>query len=161
MAPIPEHGEPEIIRASLQDIEIIQNLWSEYWDSLGLPADFQGFGEEHRSLPGAYAPPQGCLLLVRMQGSPAGTAAFRPLSPRSCEAKRLYVRPSYRGYGLGRALLVKLIEEARAQGYEEMYCDTLKSMTSALRLYNEAGFSEVAPYSASPTPGAIFLKLLL
>jgi len=150
-----------ILQASAQEMEAIQDLWSEYWESLELPADFQNFTEERSSLPGIYAPPKGRLLLALFEGKPAGTAALRPLKELSCEAKRLYVRPLYRGHGIGKALLSGLIEEARREGYEVMYGDTLKSMNSALHLYRQMGFSEVAPYSSSPTPNAIFLKLVL
>jgi putative acetyltransferase len=151
--------EAHIIVASSQEIEAIQSLWREYWDSLGLPHDFQGFSEEVKTLPGLYAPPRGRLLLAFVRGKAAGTAALRPLSMYSCEAKRLYVRPKYRGEGVGRSLLRRLVEEARTAGYQEMYGDTLKSMTAALKMYRQVGFSEVAPYSSNPTPGAIFLKL--
>ena len=153
--------ELEIISASALEIEAIQHLWSEYWDSLGFAADFQGFEEERISLPGVYAPPKGRLLLARVQGDAAGTAALRPLGGGACEAKRLYVRPAYRGRGIGKALLAGLVAEARAEGYEEMYADTLAAMGPALRLYAEIGFLEVAPYSSDPTPGAIYLKLAL
>lgn len=115
-----------------QDVEAVRQLWIQYWDALQLPADFQGFTEERRSLPGVYAPPDGRLLLARVDGQPAATAALR-----------------------------RLVEEARAAGYEEMYGDTLPSMRPALRLYNQIGFVEVGPYSAKPTPDAIFLKLIL
>jgi putative acetyltransferase len=150
--------EIEILLVSLREIEAVQRLWREYWDFLRLPADFQGFEEERGSLPGVYAPPKGRLLLARVQGNPAGTAALRPLGGRACEAKRMYVPPSYRGRGIGRALLVRLIQEARAEEYEEMYADTLESLEAALRLYAQMGFSEVPPYSSYPTPGAIYLK---
>jgi GNAT superfamily N-acetyltransferase len=153
--------EANIILASLQEIEAVKELWTEYWESLGLPPDFQNFAEERRSLPGAYAPPKGRLLLALVQGSLAGTAALRSLRGGSCEAKRLYVRPLYRGHGIGRSLLARLVQEARAESYDEMYADTLESMESAQRLYTQMGFSIVAPYSANPTPGAIFLKLSL
>ena len=152
-------SEVDIIVASSQEIDTIQRLWREYWDSLGLPQDFQGFSEELQTLPGLYAPARGRLLLALLRGNAAGTAALRPLSAYSCEAKRLYVRPQYRGEGVGRTLLHRLVEEARLAGYQEMYGDTLKSMTAALHMYRQAGFSEVAPYSSNPTPGAIFLKL--
>jgi putative acetyltransferase len=158
---MPGCGKIEIILASGQDIDVIRDLWQEYWDSFALPADFQNFAEERRQLPGVYAPPKGRLLLARVQGEAAGTVALRPLSEFSCEAKRLYVRPQYRGQGLGRALLDQLVKEARGAGYREMFGDTLKSMTSALQMYGQLGFFEVAPYSASPTPDAIFLKLPL
>jgi GNAT superfamily N-acetyltransferase len=156
-----ERSGATIIPASDQDIEAVRDLWTEYWDSIGLPPDFQGFAEERLALPGAYAPPKGRLLIALVQGKPAGTAALRPLSGPSCEAKRLYVRRRYRGRGIGRALVDRLINEARLAGYEEIYGDTLKSMKSALQLYHQIGFREVAPYSSDPTPGAIFLKLCL
>jgi GNAT superfamily N-acetyltransferase len=158
---MPERSGAEIILASEQDIEAVRDLWTEYWDALGLPPDFQNFAEERLTLPGAYAPPKGRLLIALVQGKPAGTAALRPLSAQSCEAKRLYVRPQYRGRGTGRTLVDRLINEARLAGYQEMYGDTLKSMESALQMYHQIGFREVAPYSSDPTPGAIFLKLAL
>ncbi len=158
---MPERNELDIILASGHDIETVQTLWREYWDSFGLPQDFQNFAEELRTLPGAYAEPEGRLLLAQSQGKSAGTAALRPLNTHCCEAKRLYVRPQYRGKGIGSALLNRLIEEARAAGYQKMYGDTLTSMTTALQMYNRLGFSEVPPYSTNPTPGAIFLRLFL
>jgi GNAT superfamily N-acetyltransferase len=147
--------------ASARDIAAVQELWSEYWRSLGFSPDFQGFEEELRTLPGKYAPPAGRLLLARIDGQPAGTAGFRPLRPDACEAKRLYVRPTYQRRGVAAALLAKLIEEARRAGYRELYGDTLGTMTSALDLYRRMGFVEVGPYSDNPTPGAIYLRLSL
>ncbi len=160
-AEMPACSEVNIIPASGEEMDAIRNLWREYWDSLGLPPEFQNFAEEFRELPGKYAPPEGRLLLALIDGKPAGTAALRPVSTCSCEAKRLYVRPQYRGKGIGRSLLLRLVEEARAAGYREMYGDTLKSMTSALQMYSQIGFCEVAPYSSNPTPDAIFLRLSL
>lgn len=101
------------------------------------------------------------LLIALVQGEPAGTAAFRPLGEYSCEAKRLYVRSIYRGLGIGRALLDRLIAEARGAGYREMYGDTLKSMAPALGMYLDMGFCEVAPYSSHPAPDAIYIRLTL
>ncbi len=86
---------------------------------------------------------------------------MRPLNKHSCEAKRLYVRPQYRRKGIARALLDRLVTEARAAGYSEIYGDTLRTMTSALEMYKEIGFSEVGPYSQNPTLDAIFLRLSL
>jgi GNAT superfamily N-acetyltransferase len=154
-------AETEIILASASDIAIVQDLWREYWQSLGLTSDFQHFAKELNSLPGAYAWPKGRLMLALVAGEPAGTAAFRPIAEHSCEAKRLYVRPQFRGKGIGKALLDRLVREARAEGYREMLADTLKSMTSAQTMYGLAGFSLVAPYSSMPTPDAIFLRLSL
>jgi putative acetyltransferase len=158
---VRQRGEVEITVAGGQRIAIVQDLWREYWSSIGLPRDAQGFAEEVAALPGVYGLPRGRLLLATIEGEPAGTGAFRPLDARRCEAKRLYVRPRYRGQGVGRVLLDRLIEEARIEGYRAIYCDTLKSMTAALQMYKENGFSEVAPYSATPTPDAIYLERIL
>jgi ribosomal protein S18 acetylase RimI-like enzyme len=147
--------------SSAAQIKAVEELWAEYWQSFGLPLDFQGFAQELRTLPGKYAPPAGCLLLAQIEGHPAATGAFRRLSPDACEAKRLYVRPTYRRLGLAGALVRKLIEQARLCGYRDLYADTLPSMTSALDLYRRVGFVEVGPYSEDPTPGAVYLHLVL
>jgi putative acetyltransferase len=154
-------GKLDIREAAAGDLPAIRNLWSEYWTSLGLAADFQGFTEELRGLPGDYTPPRGVILLASADGEPAGAIALRPLSGRTCEAKRLYVRPVFRGRNIGRALLENVIARARSMGYEELFGDTLPSMSKALELYAILGFQRAGPYSPSPTPGAIYLRLPL
>lgn len=159
---MPDSPAIQIRAASITtDINAVRDLWLEYWQSLGLPPDFQNFATEIATLPGKYAEPQGRLLIASIQTCIAGAAALRPLHGEDCEAKRLYVRPQYRGLSVGSALLNRLIQEARNAGYRKMYGDTLTSMHSAMRLYRKAGFREVAPYSITPTPGAIFLELAL
>jgi putative acetyltransferase len=142
-------GTIEIREATAEcDIAAVRSLWSEYWISLGFADDFQGFGEELRSLPGDYAPPRGLLLIASVGGAPAGALALRPLSEKTCEAKRLYVRPYFRGRNIGRALLERVIVSAR-------------SVTAALKPYAALGFQRAGPYSPSPTPSAIYLRLPL
>lgn len=149
------------IAESPSDISEVRQLWIEYWEFLGLPSDFQDFAQELRTLPGKYSPPGGRLLLARVGGQAVGTAAFRPLRELGCEAKRLYVRPTYRRRGLARSLLARLIDEARVSGYRDLYGDTLATMASALDIYRRIGFVEVGPYSDIPTPNAIYLRLRL
>ncbi len=144
-----------------QAIDAVRELWNAYWDSLGFSAEFQSFTEELRELPGKYSPPAGRLLLVRIDGRPVATAAFRRLTTEACEAKRLYVDPAYRHRGIAAALLTRLVEEARRSGYRTLYGDTLPTMASALVLYRKVGFVETGPYSENPTPGAIYLRLSL
>ncbi len=143
------------------ELEAVRSLWTEYWDSLRLPGDFQGFAAELGMLPGPYGPPRGLLLLARVGGVPGGTAALRPLKGSSCEAKRLFVRPEFRGRGIAASLLNRIISGARQLGYDVMYGDTLPSMKEARQVYARLGFEEVPPYSDSPTPGAIYLRLVL
>ena len=139
----------------------LQILFEEYWASFGFTPCFQNFGDEVKSLPGAYAPPGGRLALATVDGEPAGCAALKRFDARRAEAKRLYVRPRHRGTGLGRALLDWVIAEARAAGYREIVGDTMPVMARALEMYRRMGFEITGPYAPDPTPGAIFLRLKL
>ncbi len=143
------------------DLAAVRELWQEYWKSIDLPDDFQGFGEELHSLPGKYGEDGGALLIARIEGAPAGTIALRRLNDHAGEVKRLYLRPQFRGRGLGRHLVEQVIERAREIGYEMLFADTLPIMTDALNLYARMGFETTGPYALDPTPGAIFLKLRL
>jgi GNAT superfamily N-acetyltransferase len=144
-----------------RDIAAVQSLWKEYWAFLGLEPEFQNFTAELQSLPGVYVEPDGLLLIAWAGEKPAGTIALRRLSSTACEAKRLYVPPGFRGCGLGRALLDRLIVGARSIGYRTIYGDSLRSMSEAQALYRSCGFQQVEAYSATPTPGAIYLALAL
>ncbi len=142
------------------DYDAVRVLWTEYWSSLGLPSAFQGFAHELRTLPGKYAQPGGALALAHVQEDAAGTVAMRPLTDWSCEVKRLYVRPEFRGQGVARALMRWIIQHAHDAGYTTMYGDTLPVMSSALEMYRGLGFRQrLQPYSGTPTPGAIYLEL--
>src|SRR5579863_1771413 len=105
---------------STVDVAAVQQLWREYWESFGLPLDFQGFAQELQGLPGAYGAGGGVLLLAVCGGDPAGTIALRRLDLASGEVKRLYLRPQFRGHGLGRRLLQAVIERARLLGYNSL-----------------------------------------
>jgi len=143
------------------DLATVRELFQEYWDSFGFTPCFQGFDREVASLPGDYAPPSGRLAIALVDGQPAGCAALRRFDDRRCEAKRLYVRPAFRGRGVGRELLRWVIEEARAAGYREIVGDTMPVMEQALAMYDRAGFERTAAYSDHPTPGAIYLRFVL
>jgi len=143
-------------------MDMVRELWTEYWTALGLPDDFQGFHAEIQTLPENYAPPKGALAVAHWNDALAGTVALRPLAGDACEVKRLYVRAPFRRQGVGRGLLQWMIEHARSLGYRTIHGDTLPSMAGAMRMYRELGF-EISnrPYSENPTPGAIFLTLQL
>jgi GNAT superfamily N-acetyltransferase len=139
----------------------VRELFAEYWASFGFTPCFQNFGAELAALPGDYQPPGGRLALALVDGQPAGCAALRRVDGERCEFKRLYVRPQFRGAGLGRQLLAWVIAEAKAAGYRQAVCDTMPAMAQALAMYERAGFERTQPYSDHPTPGAIFLRLEL
>jgi ribosomal protein S18 acetylase RimI-like enzyme len=139
------------------DLPLARELFREYADGLGVDLCFQRFEEELAGLPGAYAPPAGRLLLAWDGDLPAGCVGLRPVGDGAAELKRLYVRPAVRGRGVGRLLAEAVLAEAAAAGYRRVYLDTLPSMAEAIQLYRSLGFSDVAPYSPDPHPGAIYL----
>lgn len=141
------------------EIEIARALFREYADSLGVDLCFQGFETELAGLPGDYAPPAGRLYLAYVNDALAGCVGLRKIGDGICEMKRLYVRPLHRGQGIGRQLVLKLVEDARGLGYSKMRLDTLPSMKRAQDLYRDMGFKPTEPYRANPVPGALFFEL--
>ena len=146
----------EIREAAAADIPTVRALFEEYAAGLGVSLCFQKFDEELAGLPGAYAPPTGRLLVAWEDGMAAGCIAFRRLGEGRCELKRLYVRPAFRGRGLGRLLANRALGAAAAAGYESARLDTLPSMTEAVALYRALGFVPTEPYCNNPVPGALF-----
>lgn len=136
----------------------VHALFEEYWNSFGFTPCFQNFSSELAGLPGAYASPDGRLAIAFVDGVPAGCVALRRFDATRAEPKRLYVRPQFRGSGIGRALLDWVIAEARAAGYAELVGDSMPVMREALAMYERTGF-ELMP-TTSPD-GRIDLRLRL
>jgi len=144
--------------------QIVQarDLFLEYAQSLGFSLCFQNFDKELAALPGDYAPPAGRLLLAEYEDQLAGCVALHPLEPGVCEMKRLYLRPHFRGKGLGRVLADRIIAEARQIGYQRMRLDTVEPvMKDAVAMYRKLGFKEIAPYCKNPIAGALYMELRL
>jgi len=137
----------------------IRALFEEYQRWLGVDLCFQGFTDEMAGLPGKYAEPGGCLLLARGGDAIAGGVGMWPLGDSVCEMKRLYVRPPWRGSGLGRRLAEAIVAEGRARGYRTMCLDTLAQLTEARALYRTLGFVETEAYYDNPLPGVTYMAL--
>src|SRR5262249_20772077 len=144
-----------------ENLQEARRLIEEYAASLSVSLDFQDFDLELASLPGDYSPPGGRLLLALDGREAAGCVALRKLEEQTREMKRLYVRPAFRGAGVGRALAEAVIAEARRIGYRRMRLDTLPEMVKARAMYAELGFREIAPYRFNPIEGTAFLELVL
>jgi ribosomal protein S18 acetylase RimI-like enzyme len=139
-----------------------RELLLEYAQSLGFSLCFQGFDQELADLPGDYAPPDGRLLLAEYEGQLAACVALHKLEVDICEMKRLYLRPQFRGKGLGRALADRIITDARSIGYQRMRLDTVEPvMKDAVAMYRKLGFREIAPYCKNPIAGALYMELQL
>lgn len=155
---------PSIKQAeTTQDIRAVADLFRAYAASLDIDLAYQDFGSELAGLPGKYAPPQGAILLAcDADGDALGCVGLRPLDQNGVgEIKRLYVLPSARGLGLGRALAEAAIDQARRLGYNELRLDTLPSMSAAISTYERMGFERTEPYYGPTPPGTLFMALKL
>jgi putative acetyltransferase len=141
-----------IRRAQAQDADFVRELLQEYASGVGVDLSFQDFETE-------VADPLGFYEVVLLAGN--GCVALRRIDDRTCEMKRLYVRPAARGNGVGRALALAVIAHGRASDYSRMFLDTLPSMAAARALYTSLGFRETEAYRFNPVPGTIFLELTL
>ena len=185
--PLPLADTPAVVLTTpdeVNELDAIRAIFRDYAASLGIDLGFQNFDEELANLPGEYAEPRGALLmaLVDTAGTTvaegaapmlprasgrlahvAGCCALRPLDaadyPNAAEMKRLYVRPAFRGLGLGRQLAEAILDAARSAGYACVLLDTLDDMESARALYEDLGFVEVPPYYHNPIAGSHYLKV--
>jgi len=148
--------------STVAELDALRDIFREYAASLKVDLCFQGFDQELLALPGEYAEPRGALRMARVDGQVAGCCALRPMDsvdyPNACEMKRLYVRPAFRGLGLGRQLADAIMDAAHIGGYSYVLLDTLDDMEAARALYEDLGFEEIPPYYHNPIAGAHYLK---
>jgi ribosomal protein S18 acetylase RimI-like enzyme len=151
----------DVVRAGPEDLADVREMLREYAAWLAIDLSFQGFAHELRDLPGDYAPPGGDLYIARLDDAVVGMVAFRACGNGRAEMKRLYVRNTARGAGVGRRLVDTALAAAGARGHHTMVLDTLPIMHSAQRMYEALGFQDVAPYYESPVPGTRFMARAL
>lgn len=186
--PVPLEGMPPVALCAVSaphEMQAVRRIFAEYATTLSVDLAFQDFEAELAGLPGHYAEPRGTILLALVGAQPdpasapedaillrrpdglwaqvAGSCALRPLDTvdyaNAAEMKRLYVRPPFRGLGLGRQLAEALLDAARHAGYSCVLLDTLDEMESARALYEDLGFTEVPPYYHNPVAGSHYLKV--
>ena len=144
-----------------EDMNAVRELFVEFQKAINVDLCFQGFEDEVQNLPGAYAPPAGGLFLVENDGEFAAVVGVRPIEEGKAEMKRLYVRPGWRGRGLGRRLAETAIKAAAEAGYRTICLDTLDFMDEARALYRSMGFREIPAYYENPLDGVVYMELTL
>jgi ribosomal protein S18 acetylase RimI-like enzyme len=141
------------------ELRIIRELFREYEKELDADLCFQDFDEEVNNPLKKYVAPTGRLLLAYYNDDPAGCIALTPMRELGyCEMKRLYVRPEFRKYGIGRNLVLELLDMAMKENYKVMRLDTLKKLESAIRLYDKFGFYFIEAYYHNPLPDVVFME---
>jgi ribosomal protein S18 acetylase RimI-like enzyme len=138
-----------------------RRLVEAYAASLDIDLSFQNFADEIEHLATEYGPPTGAFLLAEANGRRVGCVGLRGFSDATGEVKRLYVEPSARGLGAGRALASGIVTVAREIGYTRLVLDTLPSMGEAQALYRSLGFEPIPPYRFNPVPGTVFMEVHL
>lgn len=153
------------IKPAYQELEVVRELLTEYTSMiLDYAPEFahylklQDYEAELNQPSLKYGQPYGRLYLVQVEGVAAGCIAMQRLDALHCEMKRLYIRPQFRGKGLARRLVKRLLAEAKKEGYQAMLLDTFPFLQKAIRLYRDLGFYEIASYNNSPLDATIYMK---
>ena len=147
-----------IIVTKEEEYKAVAVLFKEYADWLNIDLGFQKFSEELQQLKIMYGPPYGGIILVKNENDFIGCIAIRKIDIVTAELKRMYVRATYQGLGIGKKLLDEAIILAKKSGYEKMRLDTLSNMTPAINLYKQNGFYEIPAYYHNPEKTAVYFE---
>ena len=145
------------------DYRVFGRLAREYIVALNFDLDFQARDVDILKPSVDYGPGNrgAALLAVGADHDAVGITGIRDLGSGRCELKRMYVRPGWRGQGIGRMLCDEAVLVARSLGYAAIRLDTLSRLRPATRLYLAAGFRPIEPYRANRFPDALFFELNL
>ncbi|TLV02925.1 GNAT family N-acetyltransferase [Dyadobacter luticola] len=146
---------------ALQEYSDAADLIIAYVTWLGFDLSFQNFDKEMADLPEMYNPTNGGLYVVYLDEKPVAVAGLRRFGENDGEVKRMYVKPEARGHGIGKLLLTKCIEDAKALHYDTLKLDTADYMTAAIKLYTDHGFTEIPAYRFNPHAEAKYFELPL
>jgi len=146
------------IAASEQQLDAVRELLREYESLLRQHHVGPSFDKEIAGLPGEYAPPHGVCLLVEEDDRVAGCVVLRRLEEGICEMRRLYIRPEFRGRGLGRMATLALCREARRIGYHKVRLLSMLTMTEAIAIYRSLGFREIKPYRPTTATSPLYME---
>ena len=142
--------------------QIATSFFKEYAAQIGVDLSFQNFNQELVDLKSQYARPLGVLYIAYDQEQkPIGCFGIRPFEDSICELKRMYLKSTHRGLGIGKKLLLQSIKTGKELGYTKMRLDTLPTMQSAIRLYTSIGFYEIPPYRFNPIEGTKYFEITL
>lgn len=146
------------IRLAYEELDILKSLFNEYRLSFDYNLCFKNYEKEILNLPDRYGLPSGRLYIAYVDGYPAGCIGLRQFDKVSSEMKRLYLRPEFRGIGLGYKLARKVMEDSIAEGYKFILLDTLPSMTASHKIYKKLGFVEIAAYYNSTIKDTHYMR---
>lgn len=144
--------------SSPQDYEEVKKIFIEYQQFLNVDLCFQSFENELLNLDTIYKPPKGTIILVKNKDEIVACVAIKPIEENNCEMKRLYVKPEFRGLGIGEKLVNELIDFAKAANFDKMKLDTLTRLTAAVKLYRKFGFIETKPYVYNPLDEVLYFE---
>ena len=164
-SPSLDDAPPPVIQitSDVRDWDLVADIFRLYAESLRIDLSFQGFETELAQLPGEYAGPRGALFVAIVNGELAGCCALRTIDnvdyANAGEMKRLFVKPTFRRFGLGRQLAQAVLDAATKIGLSCVLLDTLSDMEVARALYEDLGFVEIDPYYHNPIEGSHYLKV--
>jgi putative acetyltransferase len=143
------------------DYEQVKNIFIEYQQFLNVDLCFQSFEKELLNLDTIYKSPRGTIILAKNNDEIVATVALKPIEENNCEMKRLYVKPEFRGLGIGEKLVTELIQFAKEANFDKMKLDTLTRLTAAVKLYRKFGFIETKPYVYNPLDEVLYFEKTL
>lgn len=145
------------IEDGMQHLDEIAKLFTEYKDYIAVDVSFQPADQTTEEIAKRYGGDGGRLYIAFVDGEAAGCIAFHPMKDRrDCELKRLFTRPAFRGHHVGRLLMQRALDDARAMGYRHAYLDTVKQLEVANLMYHRMGFREIPAYYHNPLPDVVY-----